>query len=459
MQALLQSIFGAGSTAQTLADVLAEAPPTGTATVRPRFTVREAARLMAETRKAVLVVEGGELVGILTPKDVLNRVVAKGLSPDTTSVETVMTPRPDSAPPDTAVLAALRTMQEGGYLHLPVMDTGGRVQGVVDAMEVIVVTLGDNGSGAWEAFFGDDDDTSSADGGDDGSASEQSMAQSSFRLPPASARGGGAAGSLLGLARSGGGSGGSRVGRRAGGDGPGSVASGGCRASATNGGRLPASAAARRPSRAVEADAVAAAEVDQQDAPSGSDSPSQRGTIMDSDLDVQFVYKVADADGHVHRLRCSAERLAPLLRAVAEKVLGADADPTAVLLRYRDEEGDDVVLSGDAALADAVDMARGAGAQVLKLTTVLVKPAADASGGTAGGGADAVGSAAAGAPAGAAGGTSGATEGSAAAAVGTCAAAAGLGRGTGDKTVIIAGVAAAMAVLAVAAIALSRGRR
>lgn len=60
---------------QTLGDVLATKDKAKF--VRPRHTVMEAARLMADQKKAVLVVEDGELVGIFTPRDILNRVIAK----------------------------------------------------------------------------------------------------------------------------------------------------------------------------------------------------------------------------------------------------------------------------------------------------------------------------------------------------------------------------------------------
>lgn len=60
---------------KTLGDVLAGK---GNAEfVRPRHTVREAASVIAAQQKAVLVVEEGELVGIFTPRDMLNRVIAK----------------------------------------------------------------------------------------------------------------------------------------------------------------------------------------------------------------------------------------------------------------------------------------------------------------------------------------------------------------------------------------------
>ena len=101
---------------------------------------------MAEGRKAVLVVERGRLVGIFTPKDMLNRVLSKGLSPDDTLVADVMTPNPDSVTPDLPVLEALQQMHECKYLHLPVVDANGRVAGLVDVMEIINATVGQEGS-------------------------------------------------------------------------------------------------------------------------------------------------------------------------------------------------------------------------------------------------------------------------------------------------------------------------
>lgn len=62
---------------QTLADVLESKGKARPEFVRPRHTVREAASVIATQKKAVLVVEEGELMGIFTPKDMMNRVITK----------------------------------------------------------------------------------------------------------------------------------------------------------------------------------------------------------------------------------------------------------------------------------------------------------------------------------------------------------------------------------------------
>ena len=59
------------------------------------MTVREAAIRMAEAKVgAMLILDHGKLTGIFTERDMLNRVVAKRLDPDTTPLSQVMTSDP-----------------------------------------------------------------------------------------------------------------------------------------------------------------------------------------------------------------------------------------------------------------------------------------------------------------------------------------------------------------------------
>jgi CBS domain-containing protein len=93
------------------------------ATVGPRTTVRDAAKLMKENRTtAVCVMEGGantagqanappaRIAGIFTSKDVVLRVIAAGLDSNRCSVVRVMTPHPDVAPPTMNIQDALKKM-------------------------------------------------------------------------------------------------------------------------------------------------------------------------------------------------------------------------------------------------------------------------------------------------------------------------------------------------------------
>jgi CBS domain-containing protein len=87
------------------------------ATVSPKTTVREVAKIMKERRvTAVCVMEPmvgnapSRIAGIFTSKDVVLRVIAAGLDSGRCSVVRVMTPHPDTAPPSMSVHEALKKM-------------------------------------------------------------------------------------------------------------------------------------------------------------------------------------------------------------------------------------------------------------------------------------------------------------------------------------------------------------
>jgi len=103
----------------------------------PEMSVTKAAWMMKKNKVgAVLVVERGQLVGIFTERDVVYRVVALGLAPDTTMVRDVMTREPVTVGPDEPLGAALLLMHEQGFRHAPVIEDG-RPIGVVSARQAL----------------------------------------------------------------------------------------------------------------------------------------------------------------------------------------------------------------------------------------------------------------------------------------------------------------------------------
>ncbi|KAG8379443.1 hypothetical protein BUALT_Bualt07G0088900 [Buddleja alternifolia] len=115
-------------------------------TVDPGDTVLAAAKKMLEIRtsSAVVTVENKPR-GILTSKDMLMRVIAQDLPPDSTLVEKVMTPNPECATVDTPIVDALHTMHDGKFLHLPVVDRDGMIVAVLDVLHIThaaVATVG-----------------------------------------------------------------------------------------------------------------------------------------------------------------------------------------------------------------------------------------------------------------------------------------------------------------------------
>ncbi|MEM7169659.1 MAG: CBS domain-containing protein [Pseudomonadota bacterium] len=100
------------------------------------ITVRQAAEQMAERHiGALLVGKAGQLEGIFTERDVMSRVVAKGLDPDTTQIAAVMTRNPDTVKPEDLAVNALSHMHIKGYRHLPVVSDAG-VVGIVSIRDL-----------------------------------------------------------------------------------------------------------------------------------------------------------------------------------------------------------------------------------------------------------------------------------------------------------------------------------
>ncbi len=100
-------------------------------TAAPDVTVAAAAQMMVGSRAgAVVVVDGGVVVGIFTERDAVSRVIAPGCDPQTTSLATVMTAAPLTIGPDKTFGHALRLMHEHGVRHMPVVEDG-RPLGIV----------------------------------------------------------------------------------------------------------------------------------------------------------------------------------------------------------------------------------------------------------------------------------------------------------------------------------------
>jgi CBS domain-containing protein len=116
-----------------LGDTIRTLDPDEPIVVAGTLSVKEAVgRMMAGRRAAVLVVDGqGRLVGIFTERDVLTRVVARGLDPASTTLAQVMTPDPDALAVGDRVAYAVNRMSVAGYRTIPLVDADRRPVGVV----------------------------------------------------------------------------------------------------------------------------------------------------------------------------------------------------------------------------------------------------------------------------------------------------------------------------------------
>src|SRR2546422_6693138 len=101
-------------------------------------TVLAAARYMMEQRIGALpVLRDGQLVGIFSERDIMNRVVAVGRLPGTTKISEVMTTNPKAVSVDETVENCLFLMREFGFRHLPITD-GKEIKGLVSLRDILL---------------------------------------------------------------------------------------------------------------------------------------------------------------------------------------------------------------------------------------------------------------------------------------------------------------------------------
>jgi CBS domain-containing protein len=93
--------------------------------VSPDLTVREAARLLVERDVGPLpVVDGEKLVGIVTDRDLVVRVLADDRDPATTTVGEIASTGVVTVGPEEDLEVALKTMAERQVRRLPVVENG-----------------------------------------------------------------------------------------------------------------------------------------------------------------------------------------------------------------------------------------------------------------------------------------------------------------------------------------------
>jgi CBS domain-containing protein len=109
----------------------------------PHASVRDAAGVMTRANcGSVLVMEPPDiLLGILTERDLMTRVLARGLDPDRTAAREVMTPNPICVAPETLVSDAVVLMLERGFRHLPLLS-GKKILGVFSVRDALPREIG-----------------------------------------------------------------------------------------------------------------------------------------------------------------------------------------------------------------------------------------------------------------------------------------------------------------------------
>jgi CBS domain-containing protein len=87
---------------------------------------------------SVLIIDAGNtLLGIVTERDLMTRVLAKALDPATTLTSAVMTRGPRCVAPEMKVADAVLIMIERGFRHLPIVAADGKILGVFSVRDAL----------------------------------------------------------------------------------------------------------------------------------------------------------------------------------------------------------------------------------------------------------------------------------------------------------------------------------
>jgi CBS domain-containing protein len=101
-------------------------------------SVYSAIELMADKHVgALLVVDEGWLVGVISERDYARKVILKGRASKDTFVREIMTPSPITIRCEATVDEAMRTMTDNHIRHLPVLNSRGQIAGVLSIGDLV----------------------------------------------------------------------------------------------------------------------------------------------------------------------------------------------------------------------------------------------------------------------------------------------------------------------------------
>jgi CBS domain-containing protein len=119
-------------------------------TASPDESVARAARVMRDRRVGCLIVQDGPQRGIITDRDLVLRVLARGIA-STAKIARFVTYDPVSVSTHENVETAAERMRIHGVRRLPLIDERGEVVGIVTADDLLVL-LGSEISGVCAAI-------------------------------------------------------------------------------------------------------------------------------------------------------------------------------------------------------------------------------------------------------------------------------------------------------------------
>ncbi|MEO7151006.1 MAG: CBS domain-containing protein [Burkholderiaceae bacterium] len=118
-------------------DRVADVMTRGVRSLAPTDTLQLAAQAMTELNVgAIPVCDAGQVVGIVTDRDIVVRGVAQGLPAESTALRDVMSPQVQTCREDDTIDDATQQMEEGKIRRLPVLDAQGELVGMLSLGDV-----------------------------------------------------------------------------------------------------------------------------------------------------------------------------------------------------------------------------------------------------------------------------------------------------------------------------------
>ncbi|MEW5978514.1 MAG: CBS domain-containing protein [Acidobacteriota bacterium] len=118
--------------------------------VSPDSSVGKAIGVMRDSRVGcVAVIDGNRLIGILSERDVVNKIGLDKKLLNRSSVREVMTPTPVTLTPEESIRVAVHHMSVGGFRHIPIVEDNQPVRmiSIRDVLEFLCDTVLEGESG------------------------------------------------------------------------------------------------------------------------------------------------------------------------------------------------------------------------------------------------------------------------------------------------------------------------
>jgi CBS domain-containing protein len=106
-------------------------------------TVLDAAKFMTDMNVGTVIVTVEDIPsGLITDRDIVTKVLAQGKDPKTTKIEEIMITPVVTISEDKGIFDATKLMSTHGIRRFPVVDTKGKLVGVI-ALDDVMVLLGE----------------------------------------------------------------------------------------------------------------------------------------------------------------------------------------------------------------------------------------------------------------------------------------------------------------------------